>query len=268
MSVLLSVALLFIFTAPFAVNAVGSNGIKENRIPSSGKSLYSVKGSKAPLGLCQELATLNVMVTDNTLIEIVRMDSGIGTALVVTNAKDETVSKDVIWGIEDDGRIATIQPVDENEAMLRAGYTKWFSDECLSLVKATAVYNILYTDHIDLGNGLSMGTFPIYQPLGVLFFYYDNGVNEVSYVKVVYSCIGIHCTYPDKTPINGYIPTNYPIPVEQYNPNPNTIYSTTDPLAEGTGMHMNDALCTQRLSIEMEVDGSMIEDGVTFIGNE
>ena len=110
--------------------------------------------------------------------------------------------------------------------------------------------------------------FPIYQPLGVYFFYYDNGVNDVSYIKVVYSCIGIHCTYPDKSPIDGDIPINYPIEVEKNNPNSNTIYSTTDPLEEGTGLDVVEGLCTQRLSIEMEVDGILIEDGVAFLGNE
>lgn len=264
MGILLSFVLLFSIVAPLTVNAVGGAYGEEKTISSSQKMLYRVKGMAVPDGLRRELASMNVAVNNDTLIEIIRMESGTGSAVVITNTNETTVSKDIIFGVEDDGQIATIQPVHESSAMTRAGYHTWFSDDCLSLVKATAVYNILYTDYIDLGYGQPVGCFPIYQPQGVYFFYYDNGVNDVTYVKIVYSCQGILCTYPDKTPIDGTIPISYPIPVEKRNPNPNTIYSATDPLEAGIGLDVVEGLCVQRLSIKMEVDGEMIEDGVVF----
>ena len=88
--------------------------------------------------------------------------------------------------------------------------------------------------------------------------------NEVTYIEVLYVCQGVHCTYPDKTPIDGTIPIAHPIVVAKRNPNSNTIYSTTDPLEAGTGLDVVEGLCVQRLSIKMEVDGDIIEDGVVF----
>ncbi len=264
MRILLSFALLFSIVTPLTVNAEGGAYNEEKTIPSSQKTLYSVKGSAVPDSLHRELATMNVIVNSDTLVEIIRMDSGTGSALVVTNINEATVSKDIIFGVEEDGQVATIQPVDESSAMTRAGYHTWFSDDCLSLVKVTAVYNILYIDRMDLGNGMYYELTPLYQPQGVYFFYYDNGVNDVAYVEVLYTCQGIHCTYPDKTPINGTMPISYPIVVAKRNPNSNTIYSTTDPIEAGTGLDVVEFLCVQRLSIKMEVDGEMIEDGVVF----
>lgn len=264
MGILLSFALLFSIVTPLTVNAVGGAYNEEKTIPSSQKTLYSAKGSAVPDSLYRELATMNVTVNSDTLIEIIQMDSGTGSALVVTNINETTVSKDIIFGVEEDGQVTTIQPVDESSAMTRAGYHTWFSDDCLSLVKATAVYNILYIERMDIGYGQYIEWSPLYQPQGVYFFYYDNGVNEVTYIEVLYVCQGVHCTYPDKTPIDGTIPIAHPIVVAKRNPNSNTIYSTTDPLEAGTGLDVVEGLCVQRLSIKMEVDGDIIEDGVVF----
>ena len=147
MSLVLSIALLLISAAPITANAFDSIDMDDNAelITPSANAIYSVWGSEAPASLCQELTALNVTITADTLIEILPMTSGSGTALIVSNVDGTSVIKDVIFGIDNGGQIAAIQPIydDSPVELLASG---WIPGNDWTLVRASAVYNLVYME--------------------------------------------------------------------------------------------------------------------------
>lgn len=262
LSLVLSIALLLISAAPFTVNAFDSINMDDNAelITPSDNAIYSVWGNAAPASLCQELTALNVTVTANTLIEILPLTSGSGTALTVTNASNSTIIKDFIFGLGDNGHFSEILPIDDGTAELMAGTNIGYPDD-MSLVKASAVYNIVYSDTQYLPTGA------LYQPLGSYFFYYADGVHDVTYVHVDYTCIGFEYTYPGLEALSGNIPTSYHAPITKYNPVSNAIYSNTNAYPSNKALQLNPPLgAVQTLYINITVDGTTIEDGISFEG--
>ena len=86
-------------------------------------------------------------------------------------------------------------------------------------MRASAVYNLVYME------GDIYYHFPYVQPQGMYFIYYDNNVDVVSYIKVVYDCSGFLFTYPGEEDVSGGQNYDYLARKEVYNPAPNTIYS-------------------------------------------
>jgi len=73
MSLLLSLVLLLASATPFTAKANGSINMDDNAtlITPSGNAIYSVRGNSAPDVFRNSLATMNIAVSDNTLIEVV-----------------------------------------------------------------------------------------------------------------------------------------------------------------------------------------------------
>lgn len=247
MSLLLSLTLLLISAAPLTANAFDSIDADATAqlITPSANAIYSVYGSAAPAGLCRELAELDVTVTGNTLIEIVPMDSGTGTALTVTNSENATILKDTIFGVDGNGQIASIQPVDENAALPMASHEEWIPGD-KTVFKATAIYNI-YED----GRGYFC------QPQGMYAFYYPNSTDTVSYVWVHYECTGIRYTYPGLVDQGGTTLDNYEADIEEYNPAPNIVYSDTHAYDSGYALFfLEDGFGGQYIEYEIIINGT------------
>ena len=270
LSLFLSVTMVLISAVPFAAHASQYSFESNNSSisPAPDNVLYSVHGSSAPIALQQELAALNIHTADNTLIEVVSLEKGDGTALVVTNSTDDTVMKDIIFALDGNGQIGSIQPIEDSTVMPRSGYSEWFPNDSNALVRATAVYEIVYEDEIDVGGEILL-VGPRYQPTGVYFIYYQSAsTNEVAtYVSVNYACVGFLYTYPGGTPINASSLTYRNTTVEKSNPASNTIYQKMSNFPTSQAIETDSAMPLgggQFLSFNIVTNLGTYTDGVSF----
>ena len=209
--------------------AYSSDTISESESANS-EILYTILGQDLPCKLVEELASYSVQVSSNTVIKAVRMrtserstgDSSYAalgpTSLVVTNETGRNVITDVFFAINSDGQYVSVMPEDGNLSVPRSGATEYLPPEGAMLVHATAVFNKVYEPDDYLGD------FPYYQPVGMYFIYYANGVDTLTYAYVSYQSNGYEYTYPGFVDVSGGVLYSHEISRLVSNPASNTIY--------------------------------------------
>jgi len=184
-------------------------------------AVYSVLAEGAPQAVSTVLEKAEVDVYDDTLIEVLPLNStGNESVLVVTNEDGATVTKEIILSVAGDGTINDASELFDNDNMTsRAGGGNWLPWQDGTLVRAVAVYNKY------------LGSHGYYQPQSCYFIYYDNGVDLITYVSLDYKCHGYEYTYPGYEPLyDGDFDTyEHTISVVKSNPAYSTIYMTNDP---------------------------------------
>ncbi len=165
-----------------------------------------------------------VPITDESKIELVSLSCNSSaktdddsSALVITNIGANTVTKDILLLVTDDG----VGFERSGDASTRAGTTVEFpplSWDGRYVVRGTAVYNYYF-------NGLLSC---YYQPTGVYFTYTKYQTCTISNITLYYTCDGFEQTYPGFNSL-GTPELEYVITVSKSFPAESTMYSTTKP---------------------------------------
>ena len=218
--------------------------------------LTSATGSEISSSLKQCLEELDVYVDAETKIElsptISSARSSGGNALIITNADEGTITKDVLLFVDDEGNVGLD---DLNEITPRAGITvPSDSSEKRLTIRGTAVFNEI--DGLD------------YQPQGAKFTYKKNKECDVSNICVSYITDGYKYSYPDKEQLSTDI-TTYIIEVDEDNPYPSTIYAKSRPFPSTMYLHIGTGgvgMIGMFLNFSWTIDGRTLDHSVLLVG--
>ncbi len=201
--------------------------ISGTAIPVSAESIsikktqpITMAGSEASYTLKNQIEQTGVHITDESIIQLVSISSEQKTqsqALVITNETGNTVTKDVLMMVTDEG----VGFGKGGDVSTHAGSTAEFpslSWDGRYVVRGTAVYNEYELNQDGLAT-------PFYQPIGAYFTYRKYESCTVSNITMLYLCDGYEYSYPGLEDFNNEI--EYIITVEKSSPVASTIYSTT-----------------------------------------
>ena len=274
-SKLLCIAVLMICVFIFKVTDVAYAGDKATIVaPDSDEILYCFRGQDAPAKLLEELNALAVHVDENTLLKVVRMQTSTRctesamtsatnpTVLMVTNTNGRNVTTDVFLAIGSDGNFISVMPEDGVPATPRAGGSAYLPPDGSNLVRATAVYNKVYKSS-DIYH-----FFPYYQPVGVYFIYYSDGVSVLSIASVCYLASGFEYTYPGFVEISNNI-HDHTIVKYVSNPASNTYYNAVNEYSTDRALHVTSGApdVGQYFVYTFRIDGNFISGTVRIFDN-
>lgn len=222
-SLLLVLALVTVSMGVFTVSA--EDGTPEGKTAAelftpSENSLYSVTGLHASADLCTKLESYGIHVQNDTLIEVI--PTGISrdaTALQITSAEDNSVTKTLCMFVDEEGKVQPPLVGNTGSVSTREGSNTTIDPNDDSFVIRIAVsynrYNLFY-----------------YRPISALFTYSHDGSYKVTKASIEYGCCGYEFTYPGLVAIENDSPLytyTYTMSVSTNNPQTNTVYSVNDP---------------------------------------
>lgn len=187
----------------------------------TGTQSVAMTGSDVSALMKSKIEETGVTVSSESIIELVPISStqreNTNSALVVTNEDGNTVTKDVLLMVTDEG----VGFEAGGDASTRAGTTVEFpplSWDGRYVVRGTAVYNQYNNGFIPY----------YYQPIGAYFTYTKYQTCTVNSITIRYICDGFEYSYPGFSSL-GYPELEYVIVVTKASPAESTMYSTTDP---------------------------------------
>ncbi len=258
---IIAVAVIFSFLNAYYVYADDVDSTDTSTAP---QVLYSVRGQDAPADLLKELDALSVHVDANTWLKIVSLQSSASksasnssSALLVINKDGSTITVDSLLAVDSDGVFLSILAVDNNLVSPRAGETVYIPYYENYLIKATAVFN----EVVDPDDYLV----PYYQPVGMYFIYYANGVNTLSYAEITYDTDGVEYTYPGFVQLNGGALISHSITRSVNNPASNTIYQQVNAYPTNKAIDINAGyFAGMSFSYYLIINGSPCDDTIVF----
>ncbi len=196
-------------------------------VTESNAALYSIRGAQASNQLTQSLASYNITVNDNTLIEI--RPSNVPdspTVLHITNAVGSQIQKAIILSIDKNGELQSFPIPNDNSTPTRDGNTgdsgrvNPFNDS-LQLV-----FMINYNGYSD---GFEQNAYV--QPQVAMFIYYDDdNLYNITRLEMDYYAVGTEFTYPGLEPLGDALDIcEYHITIDKSSPRPRTYHSESDP---------------------------------------
>lgn len=219
--------------------------VSAETITTSQMQTMAMTGSETSDTMKNRIEEAGVCVTDESTIQLVPISSSQNSALVITNVEGNTVTKDVLMMVTDEG----IGFEQGSDVSTRAGTTVEFpplSWDGRYVVRGTAVYN-QYT------YGTSSA---YYQPVGVYFFYYKYEDCTVSDISVMYVCQGFEASLPNFEFLSEdeFV---YSITVAKTNPSQSYMYSKTDEYNSNRVIYTGSGspFIGQNLTFETVVDG-------------
>lgn len=202
--------------------------LTEDSILRSPRVTYSELGCNTSINLRESLASYNISVKNNTLVEIMETADGTGTMLCATDTSDTLITKSVFLAVDETGSLESF--TEEEVAAIST-----------SLSGGNATVNP-FNDSFQIVFMVSYYAYPLgfdsegyVQPQTAMFIYKDpNHLYTISNITMRYDCYGIEGYFDGSTftaitgPLDSY---RYRIYKSQSNPNRNTNYSTHNPIA-------------------------------------
>ena len=273
LSIIISVVLVFASGA--LVLADSDSRINEEN-SNAKELLYCLRGQDAPEELLTELDDLDVDVSANTVLKVVRMrtqnrnavneiTAELGpTVLMITNCTGRNVTTDIFMAIDTNGNFTSVLPEDGDLTVPRDGGTSYLPPDGSNLVKVTAVFNRVYESDDYLH------WFPFYQPIGLLFTYYANGINSLTAAEVYYIAEGVEYTYPGFVMLNGGDLYDHVIYKSITNPVNNMIYHALNEYRTDRAMDVNSGgpFVGQTCTYYFTIDGRTIDGTVRIFDND
>lgn len=178
--------LVFLVFTPASVYAVIPG---EDSIPGSQDAIYSIRGKDIPDSLAQTLANYNIGTVDNTLVEVVPSDLGNNsTALMVANQKGSSLTKSVIFALNDEGEPQSVSMnsiVPNADPITICGREDLFTDgSFLGIWAIQYEYNVI-------------NIYPTSRPLYAQFVCYNEGNHNFQSFRIDYRTEGREFTYPE-----------------------------------------------------------------------
>lgn len=206
---------------PFSAAAVEEKqeqSFAESLVVESENALYSVRAENASSTLKRELQSYNIEINDDSLIELVPLGSGEGTALRTTTVEGNLITHSSLMSVTDDGDVMTLAATDLSADSIRV-YPFGDNFEILFIYSYYA-----YPVGLDLKG--------LIQPQTAMFQYFDDEQKyDVTQLTMDYCCSGVDGTWNgsefNANP-NGTLMV-YRIRNSVANPRRNYTYSETSP---------------------------------------
>ena len=242
-SLLMAITMAFVFCAPIGVNASEirqtENKIKDKFLSASEDSVLSAYGDQLPALLVTTLSEKDVLITDDTLVEVFPADSDNGSTIMVTNVDGNLVTKTSLSALDENGEFKSLsvsELVRSTELGGAAGSSTPFNNS-FNLVFSTSFYAYPYGGD-DYG---------IIQPQTIMFIYYDDSdlYNKVN-LSLTYTCTGDEGYFSNGVFVdaetNPLIRYNYRISLSKSDARARTYYSKTKAMSSTKGILMNDSI--------------------------
>ena len=228
-SLIMAVVFVLLVFVPASVSAqVESGTLTEDLIAKTENVLYSVRGEQASTKLYKELTSRNIEVKDDTLIEVVTMNSQEGTAILATNTEGSLITRFALMGVKKDGQLKSFSEAEVasiRDDLHGGNATIDPFDDTFTFVFMVSFYAYWY-------NFDSEG---LVQPQTAMYIYQDpDSLYTVTSFSMDYCCVGVEGYFDGTTftAISGPLePYTYRIPISQTNPRKNTYYSNTNPIS-------------------------------------
>lgn len=189
-SLLLVTALVVLVFTPATVGAIipGEDSYHDNVPSSSPNALRSITGNQASQSLRQCLAEYDIVVNNNTLLEVI--PSGIEngtTALLVTNVEGSRVTTNYMFALDDNGDVLSVSEPTTGDYSLCAAV----GDEEDPFYDGSfrCVWTVRYNSVRFSGRFCT-------QPEYAQFVYFNSGGHTVQSVEMRYITTGEGYTYP------------------------------------------------------------------------
>lgn len=178
--------------------------------------------------MCEELGKRNIFVDDDTLVELVRTDSGDATAVVFTNTDGDMISKSILVAVAEDGQLRPFAASD----LSGGSATVDPFDDSFYIVFMVSFYAYQYSTDWQ----------GIVQPQTAMFIYHDpDRLYTVKRLVMNYDCYGVGGYFDGTTftPITGPLDNyHHRITVNRVNPDRSTYYSTTNPISSNMAIQL------------------------------
>lgn len=207
--------------------------------------LSSVRGEYISNDMRESLAQFDVVVDDDTLIEVIPCGTNDdSTVLAITKQDGSLVTRSVFLKYGENGERGAFPELRGNASTRSVGFG---SEIELTREDIVVRYSVLYNRYVSSARYC-------YQPIYAQIIFFNEGTHNVSRIGLSYECYGFECDYPSFQDRNEAYVLHEMI-VDQRNPVKNRYYGSPNAYRTDRVICVNPGLGYHSVTYSMTLDG-------------
>ena len=222
-----SLVLVLALSLVFLPLRADASTVSQEKNTAASQTLFRAQGNQISSDVCAELEKRNIEVKENTVIKLVSLGSGKGTAIQAFNRVGNTVTMAALTAIDEEGNPKLFTAADMAQ-------TRGSGGDSISESPFNNSFSMTFMISFNYYSTVNYN-YACIQPLTAMYIYYDsNQLYTVKNLKMDYDCTGLR--YKKSASNSYYEPETtgttstytHRITVNKANPNRSTYYANNN----------------------------------------
>ena len=223
-----SLVLVLALSLVFLPLRADASTVSQEKNTTASKTLFRAQGNQISSAVCAELEKRDIQVKEDTVVKIISLGSGKGTAIQAINRDGNTATVATLTAIDEEGQPKVFTAADMAQTRGAGG-----GNDTVNPFNNTFSITFLVSFNCYIYTPYTYFVYEMIQPQTAMFRYSDNNqLYTVKGITMEYICSGVIYNIDDNeniTPLsNGNIQHVHTITVSKTNPARNTYYSNNN----------------------------------------